>query len=563
MNNYLKFSLILCLSLAFSAVAQKIQYLTPTPLSTKIQQRLQPVKSGSWKVPIITWGGDMATIYAEQQGMLSNSVLKATLFREDNFKKQVERCLAGETPFLRGTLGMINAAAETFKAKGTELVVIYQLTWSVGGDALVVRSGKSLKNAQQVALQLYGPHMDYAANLFKQSGRLKSVQFKWVSELTLPTFNAQQIIDPVSAFQSDTNLDGVMCIIPDALMLSSNGATGTGAEGSVKGAKILVSTKTASRIIADVYAVRKDYYDANKSKVKQFVQVLLKAEEGLRDLKKQPQSAAYRNLLKKSAEYYFGTAQATADAQALLGDCEFVGYNGNVSFFTGQGTLRTFKTLNSEIQQAFISMGLMRGKTTLTHANWDYTQLASGLKYATRKAEKAKFDQSKVATKVEEQISVEPTKWEEEGTLFVVEINFAPNQSSFTAQQYASDFQQALNIAETYRGALIVIEGHSDPLGVLRAEQDGEKKQVINAMQQQAKNLSLQRAQNVRKNFLTYAKNKKINIDESQFVAVGLGIKTPKYNPPKTEAQWKANRRVVFRIKQVEAEMTEFIPLGK
>jgi len=106
-----------------------------------------------------------------------------------------------------------------------------------------------------------------------------------------------------------------------------------------------------------------------------------------------------------------------------------------------------------------------------------------------------------------------------------------------------------------------VIEGHSDPLGVLRAEQKGESRQVINAKKQQAKNLSYQRSQNVRTNFIGYCKKKGIRIDESQFVAVGFGTKAPKYSPPKTKEQWAANRRVVFRIKQVEAELDEFIPL--
>ena len=57
-----------------------------------------------------------------------------------------------------------------------------------------------------------------------------------------------------------------MAISPDALKLTSNGTVGTGSEGSVKGARMLLSTKTASRIIADVYAVRKDYLTRTERK---------------------------------------------------------------------------------------------------------------------------------------------------------------------------------------------------------------------------------------------------------------------------------------------------------
>ena len=76
------------------------------------------------------------------------------------------------------------------------------------------------------------------------------------------------------------------------------------------------------------------------------------------------------------------------------------------------------------------------------------------------------------------------------------------------------------------------------------------------------KNLSLERSQSVRQSFLDYCKKRQFTIDESQFLAVGLGISTPKFNPPRTKEEWAANRRVVFRIKQVEAELTEFTPLN-
>jgi outer membrane protein OmpA-like peptidoglycan-associated protein len=144
--------------------------------------------------------------------------------------------------------------------------------------------------------------------------------------------------------------------------------------------------------------------------------------------------------------------------------------------------------------------------------------------------------------------------------LFVVEINFAPNQDNFSIAQYADDFRKAISIAQTYNGALIVIEGHSDPLGILKAEKAGENPIVIAQMKQQAKNLSYQRSQSVRNSFLEYCKQQKLTIDESQFVAVGLGTSTPKYNPPRTKDEWNANRRVVFRIKEVEAELSEFSP---
>ena len=560
--------LVMLAAVAGSAAAE-IEYKKAQPLVDLISAKAKPVATGGKvRVPLITWGGDVATIHAQEKGLFQAEGLDTELFVENNFPKQVEAVLAGRTPYLRGTMGMINAAAEVFEREGVPLTVIYQLTWSTGGDAMVVRPGikspKNLKN-KTIALQLYGPHMDYVANILN-SGRVKlsSVDFKWLAELTLPTFDTGgKTIDPVNAFLEDSDLDAVMAIIPDALNLTSGGEGGTGAAGSVKGAKILLSTKTASRVIADVYAVRSDYLKSNRGEVEKLVRGLLEGQEDFSKLfaDKSSRRAEFQGLMSKAADLLLGSPQATPDVEALLGDCEFVGQSGNAGFFTGKGTTRTLKTLTGEIQTSFAQMGLTRKKVSLASAGWDYGNLGSGT-VAAAPAPRQRFDTKKVAAKIEQKIAVEPTTWAEEGTLFQIEINFEPNQSAFTESQYANDYTEALKISQTYGGSLIVIEGHSDPLGILKAKQGGETRVVISQMEQQAKNLSLERAQAVRQSFLDYCKKRQFTIDESQFLAVGLGISTPKFSPPRTKEEWAANRRVVFRIKQVEAELTEFTPLN-
>jgi outer membrane protein OmpA-like peptidoglycan-associated protein len=173
-----------------------------------------------------------------------------------------------------------------------------------------------------------------------------------------------------------------------------------------------------------------------------------------------------------------------------------------------------------------------------------------------------KFDPGRAQQAVEKQLAVEPGAWETEGTLFVIEITFDPNQSVFAEDRYANDYQKALQVTQTYGGALVVVEGHSDPLGILQAQQKGERKEVLDQMRQVAKNLSLARANAVRSSFIQYSKDHKIHIDQSQFIAIGRGVEAPKFNPPRTREEWAANRRVRFVIKQVEAELSEFKPLG-
>ena len=534
----------------------------PRPLTDIVKGRAKAVRaSNSVSVPMITWGGDVATIYADNKGFFRENGLNVSLFVENMFSKQVARCLSGETPYLRGTMGMINAASEVFKKNGIDLVIVYQLTWSTGGDALVVRKNikkpKHLKR-KTIALQLYGPHMDYLANILQSSGvSLNKVNLKWFSELTIPQNDTKgRIIDPVTAFLNDKDIDGVMAIIPDAMNLTSGGRTGTGSAGSVKGAKILLSTKTASRIISDVYAVRSDYFNKNKNKVKSFVRSLLKGQNELnKQVASGNKSSAYKKTLKRAADMLFGTTQAVADVEGLLADCSFAGTTGNSMFFSGIGTTRNMGRLTREIQRSFIQLGLMRRNVSLRSAGFDYSVLAGGIKLNTDK--KKKFNVKKISQK----ISVESTSWAEEGTLFQIEINFSPNQSVFSEKKYAKDFKKALEIAQTYEGALVMIEGHSDPLGILRAKQKRRPAIEISQMEQQAKNLSLKRSRAVRKSFFSYCKRSGMKVDESQFVAVGRGIVSPKYNPPRTKEEWNANRRVVFRIKQIEAELNEFKPL--
>lgn len=558
------------------SLAAQVKYLDGKPLKDVVTSKARPVStSGKLRLPLITWGGDVATIHTAEKGLFKAEGINVELVTENNFPAQVEATLAGKTPYLRGTLGMIQAASEVFEREGIPLVVVYQLTWSTGGDALVVRPGikkPSGLKGKTVALQLYGPHMDYLANILS-SGKvsLSSVKFRWLKELTLPTYDTGgQIVDPVNAFLTDSSIDGVMAIIPDALSLTS-GDVGTGAAGSVKGARILLSTKTASRVIADVYAVRSDYLNAHRGEVEKLVHVLMKGQEDFAELlaAKASRRSEYQQVMSRAADLLLGSPQATPDVEALLGDCEFVGHPGNVAFFTGKGTTRNLANLSKEARTAFASMGLVHKQVALKSADWNYGDLGRGLKHAASVTAaapaapaKPRFDTQRVAARVEQQIAVEPTAWAEEDTLFQIEIHFEPNQSEFPEDKYASDFEEALKIAQTYGGSLIVVEGHSDPLGIARAKQKGEQPAVIRQMEQQAKNLSLERSQSVRKSFLNYCKKRQFAIDESQFVAVGLGISTPKFDPPRTKEEWAANRRVVFRIKQVEAELDEFVPLN-
>ncbi len=554
------FFVCMALSAMFCAnvAAEEIEYLNATPLTDVVNARSGNVEaSGKLLVPVITWGGDVSAIYTHSEGIFKENGLEVELFLENNFPKQVEAALSGKTPYIRGTMGMVNQAVEVFHREGQDLVVVYQLTWSSGGDVMVVRDNIKTPadlRGKTIALQYNGPHMDYLANVLKSAGvSLSEVKFRYLRELTLPTTDtAGKVVDSVSAFQNDPSIDAVMVISPDASLLTSGGKVGTGAEGSVKGARALLSTKTASKIIADVYAVRRDYFESHKDEVERFVRSLIRGQDKLREFlkNKNRDQSKYAQLTSRAAFLLLGSPQATADVEGLLGDCEFVDASGNEAFFTGKGTTRSFVNLIDEIQTSFTAMHLMSDRAILRSADWDFAALSGGSNTAKSEPSKPKFDQEK--------IEAEAANFSLDGTLFVKEIFFKPNQNDFVESEYAKDFAEALKTAETYEGAIVIIEGHADPEGIRRAKKRNENAAVIAQMEQQVKNLSLLRSREVLKSFMGYCKSHGYSLDESRFVAVGMGIKSPKYPEPVSKDQWLQNMRVAFRIKQIEAEMSEF-----
>lgn len=557
------------------------QYLPQKPLSETINATAQPWAGSSTdlKVPIIAWGGDMQTILANGNqaetapgSIFDEQGLEIELFREDVFSKQVEAYLKGETPFLRGTVGMLNMAAEVTNAQPyTEMVAIYQLTWSAGGDALVVKN--SIKRpidlkGKTIALQAYGPHVDYLTTVLGSVGlSVEDVTLKWLPDLFEVDASSSS---PAMALMNDPSVDAAMVIIPDALALTSGGSVGTGAEGSVKGAKILLSTKTADKIIADVYAVRKDFFQKYPDVVERFVSALIIAESRLSGYA----SAAgqdWKEALSKSAALILDDSGAVEDMEGMFIDARFVGLGGNRKFFTNPNDLRRFDALNSEVQKAFLAMGLISRETDIASASFDYDALARSTG-VTQKAEAPRFDQNAVSAVVSRRQQLDTL---DEGELYSFEIYFKPNQKDFSADLYQAEFNRVLELMSIYGGALLTIEGHSDPTSYLKGKKNGDPEMVQSRVKQSARNLSYSRANAVKDSLIDYAGSNGVTVDSSQFGVVGHGVMKPNTagasydadgdialsSAPRSREEWEATRRVVFRLIQIEAESEVFEPL--
>ncbi len=568
MKNLLGIILACCVSVSVHAAPRYVQL---KPMDQLVNVPVGKVSANANTLPIITWGGDIATIYANGNqrntatgSIFANHGLDFKLVREDVFSNQVKNYMAGKTPFLRGTLGMINSATDLLaKNPATKPVIFYQMTWSAGGDALVVKNNirkvKDLKG-KTIALQAYGPHMDYLARVLGDADlSIKDINIKWLPDLT-GTDNS-----PMAALY-ESGVDAAFVIIPDALALTSGGSIGTGAEDSVKGAKILMSTKTANRVIADVYAVRHDYYQAHQSKVHNLAKALMEADEELHKLitNRSTMLSQYKKTLKAAAEILLDSPEALADTEGLYADCEFVHFDGNVKFFSDKTYPRRMEKMSGEINAGLKQFGLISGNHQLVKAAINYKQLKTSLGVTTV-TEQSRFNKdevSKLVNRKQQQNSLE------EGELFSFDVFFKPNQTSFSAELYKADFSKVVDLAATYGGAIISVEGHSDPMGYLRAKKKNNPSVVLGRIKQSARNLSLGRAQAVRDAIINFASSKGISMDSAQFATVGHGIAQPNTGicgsdpcAPKTQDEWRSNMRVKFRIIQVEAETEVFMPL--
>lgn len=564
-------------------------------------------ETGPLEVPYITWGGDVGFFVANggldtQKGSVYDQMgLNLKFTKGDDFVGQVRRYMKGDSPFLRGTFSMIGMASEVCGSDpNTTPVIVLQMTWSAG-DHIVSRAGlKNLNDLKmqgkktKIALQQGGPHVGLVYDVLSAVQLNKSdVELVFVDDLTGPN-------GPAELFRKDNTIDACCVITPDMLGLTGGpAAVGSGAEGTVKGAHVLVSTQTMSRSIADVLAVRKDWYDKNKDKVEKLVAGYLKGcvtvVNNRRDFEKTKKlSPEYRSILTQ-AQNIFGKAvlpTLEVDAHGLLLDATFVGLDGNVSFFEDKGNLSGYEGKAKVSLDLATAWGYAKERSSLYPSGLDYQKIAklSGLTYTAPKAVSGRV--------VAESTELFPDSELDNRTILSFVIHFKANQNDFSIAEYGADFERAIKTASTFGNAVVFIRGHSDPTktlvdllqsgmekGVISREGDkgayqyklngkpldltqtkniealiksgsfdGAKAASPRETMQAALNLSAARAEMVKKTLAEYAKSKNFNLDLSQIVPTGVGISQPVAPRPRNVQEAEKNMRVEFRIVRVDAE---------
>jgi ABC-type nitrate/sulfonate/bicarbonate transport system substrate-binding protein/outer membrane protein OmpA-like peptidoglycan-associated protein len=559
-------------------------------------------------VPYITWGGDMATFYANgglntQPGTLfAGQKLNLKLVPGDNFIQQVRNYMEGRTPFLRGTFRMMGMASEVIGSDPrTKGVVIMQMTWSAGDHMVARKDLRQIKDlkGRAVALQKGGPHVGMLDDILQTAGLAWSdIKVVWTEDLTGTAGS------PAEIFRKDAKIDACFVITPDMIGLTGGlQNTGSGAEGTVKDARVLVSTSELSRSIADVYVCRKDFYDANRELVTRFVAGYFKACEEIVELKKEYESKGspkYLQLLQLAQNIYGKQVLPTLeeDAHGLLSDCIFVGYPGNVAFFTQKNNLHGFEAFHKSALDLAVDQGYATARIGLLPAGLDYNSpLFKNYLSKTSLETGERFRGEAVVKEIEELSSGGAL---DERTIMSFTIRFEPNQTDFSAEQYGKEYQRLVQMADKFANAAIAIRGHSDPtktlLDLVKAglqknilkqsgspgnfqyfykgrpldltatveivklietgEFDGVAEYNPRQTMQAALNLSKKRAEKVRDSVIGFARKKGAQFDASQVQAVGVGIREPFIAKPRNMEEAHQNMLVEFRLIRVTAEST-------
>jgi ABC-type nitrate/sulfonate/bicarbonate transport system substrate-binding protein len=581
------------------------------PAETKVGPPPE-VGAGPLLIPFIFWGGDVATFHANGNLQTQpNSIYKklnldVNLTPGDDFDQQVKDYIDGKSAFLRGTMSMLGQVSDKLTGNSSAKPVVFlQLTWSAG-DHLVGREafatlnnlGKGKKT--KIALQTRGPHVGMLNDILDTTKLAWSnIEVVWTDDLTGPK-------GPAEAFRKDPTIDACFVVTPDKDDLCDM------AKG-IKGAHVVVSTEHMSRSIADVYAVRKDFYEKNKEWVQKFAAGYIKGCEELVAAKKKAgekwkEGAAgkdYQAMIKLSQEIWSkdkalkDLVKEPDDVNGLISDAMFAGLPGNQDFFTKKGNLSGFEhkmAMALKLPGDPAREGLKSNPRLFEDAKINYADLAKLGNLNGKPISGARFRAAEISDKdlVEQ-------------TIYSFEIPFQPDQATFPEKDYGKDFQRALEQASLFSNAVVAIRGHADignivvgfeqaapARGIVRSvggddyivtadnsrmklsdtakllklvadnnlvanlpagPQGGTRATPLQLIITNLRQLSDERAKAVQKAIETYAVSKSLVLDASQIRAKGVGVTDPANPVPHKDPKYNGeNRRVVFSIIKVPAD---------
>jgi NitT/TauT family transport system substrate-binding protein len=429
---------------------------------------------------------------------------------------------SGPSHVLWGTLDMMALfAPELVKDSRTVPVICQQIDWSDGGDGVVARGDlrsindfhiKNGKRRKVVLAQNSPSHYLIMSLLIDAGIDPAEVDFRWAGDA------------PAAAkiFVQDKTFDAFIGWSPDIYTVSDQ----------LKETRLVVSTDSANHLVADVWAVRNDFYRDHPDIIANLVRGIFEGIEMVR--KNVPQAA---KLL--STAYGLPVEDCTAmigkDGGIVEGDAHLTNYRENSNFFLDPLNPSNFEVVWNRASTIYKSLGAITTPVapSKTKAAGVLAKMSEEYKDV-RDLSQPTFRPGAIFKNAEAETSEILSK--------SVIISFPPNGTVLDSGYDASipqTLEEIGKLAGSFGNAYIVIEGNTD----------GSRKGIVPA--DMVRQLSYERADSVRKAILA-----KYKFDPNKFKVVGNGWDNPA--PGMTDASNpehnKKNRRVEVKVFPLEKE---------
>jgi NitT/TauT family transport system substrate-binding protein len=428
---------------------------------------------------------------------------------------------SGQSHILWGTLDMIALfAPELAKDTRTFPIVCQQVDWSAGGDGVVargeIRSINDLRpkdgKRKKVVLAQNSPSHYLIMSLLIDAGiDPGDIDFKWSSDAP----SAAKI------FVQDPSFDAFVGWSPDIYNVTEK----------LKGTRLVVTTGTANHLIADVWAVRNDFYHDHPQIVSGLVQGIL---EGVDMVRKDPKRAASALATAFSLKEADCISMVGKDGGVAEGDAHLTNYRENSKFFLDPFNPANFEVVWNSASTIYKSLGAISAPVPAAKVK------ASTVLASMSEAYKDVRDLSQPTFKPDAltRMSAEATT----GQILTkaVMISFEPNKSGLNPEYdntIPATLEEIGKLAGRFGNAYIIIEGNTD----------ASRKGIVPP--DLVRQLSYDRADAVRRAIMD-----KYKFDPNKFKVVGNGWDNPLANctDPSNAEHNKKNRRVEVKVFPLE-----------
>lgn len=452
------------------------------------------------EIGVVTWGGYAGGQYFNN-GFKDND--------GSRFRKEYDICVnfhvmddfaASRAAFKSGKMDLMWVTMDAFPTEagnyGESVKFLFQADWSRGGDAIVTKSNINsvgdLAN-KKIAVATATPSHTFLLWMLDMGG---------LSIMDVEVVEVPSAIDAAASFKAG-KVDAAVVWSPDD----------ADCVAKVSGAKILVSTKKATHIIADGFMVKESVFKAKQPQLKKLVEGWLKGAAEINASEDNKRKAA------KILSDGFGADVDEKFALGAINNVRLTTYGDNLDFF-GLNPSYT----NVKGKDLFEKMAKVYGKLRLasnvpkydTVVVPDFIQSlnlkgASGMKAETKKT----FEK---ATEAEEKAAAVASK--------PVRVSYATGSAALEENAKTIIDLKFVEAAKAFPTSRIRIEGNTDSTGARAANVA----------------LSKRRAQSVVEYLVS-----KHGMDRNRFVVVGNGPDKPVCQE-KTEPCYARNRRTEFQI---------------